>query len=235
MEIGQFLDFVKERRSIRRFKPESIPDEYIWKIIEGARWAMSGANGQPWEFLVVRNEDTKRKLAEVYRKYDEITMAVESTRLEEYRQPRFRTAHPLETPWCDAPVLILVLGDRRTMQASTLAMRLYEHHTFDHNLANATQMIHLSAAALGLGGQWVSISDIVGEEYKMILGIPTIFTVFSLNPIGYPAVKPSSHRRKIEDLVHFEKYDMTKFRSNKDIQDFIKSLRQRHKQAAAYD
>jgi nitroreductase len=44
MEYESLLELVKARRSIRRFKPDSIPDEYIDKIIELDRWAPSGYN-----------------------------------------------------------------------------------------------------------------------------------------------------------------------------------------------
>jgi nitroreductase len=61
MEIEQFLDVVRKRRSIRQFKPDPIPNEYIEKMIDVARWAMSGGNGQPWEFIVVKNRETIKK------------------------------------------------------------------------------------------------------------------------------------------------------------------------------
>jgi len=44
MEYDGLLELVKKRRSIRRFKPDPIPDGYIEKIIEVARWAPSGFN-----------------------------------------------------------------------------------------------------------------------------------------------------------------------------------------------
>ncbi len=44
---------------MRRFKSDPIPDEYIGEILEAARWAMSGANGQPWEFLVQLRNKTR--------------------------------------------------------------------------------------------------------------------------------------------------------------------------------
>jgi nitroreductase len=55
MQIDDFLELVKSRRSIRVFKPDPVPRETIEKILEAARWAMSGANGQPWEFVVVQD------------------------------------------------------------------------------------------------------------------------------------------------------------------------------------
>ena len=46
MDYANLLELVKKRRSIRSFKPEPIPDEYVDKIIEVARWAPSAANSQ---------------------------------------------------------------------------------------------------------------------------------------------------------------------------------------------
>ena len=48
MNIDELLDLLRTRRSTRKFKPDPIPDEYIEKIIEAARWALSGASAQPY-------------------------------------------------------------------------------------------------------------------------------------------------------------------------------------------
>ena len=56
-----------ERMSVRRLKPDPIPDDYVTKVVEAGRWAMSGANSQPWEFIVVKDERVKRALFEAYR------------------------------------------------------------------------------------------------------------------------------------------------------------------------
>ena len=47
MNIDELIGLLKLRRSIRKFKPDPIPDAYIEKMIEAARWAPSGANAQP--------------------------------------------------------------------------------------------------------------------------------------------------------------------------------------------
>jgi nitroreductase len=139
MQIEEFQELVRKRRSIRKFRPDPVPDEYIEKILEAARWAMSGGNGQPWEFIVIKDQETKKKLGEVHSRNRDLMFAVEMTRSEEYRQPAFRAQGPLEAQeavlrsrfavWSDAPVIIAVVGDPRTMQASTLAARLFEVHT----------------------------------------------------------------------------------------------------------
>jgi len=59
MKYEDLLELVEQRRSIRRFQTKPVPDQYIEKIIEVARWAPSGFNSQPWEFVVVRKEELK--------------------------------------------------------------------------------------------------------------------------------------------------------------------------------
>lgn len=58
-EYDVLLDLVKSRVSVRKLKPDPIPDQYITQILEVGRWAMSGANGQPWDFIVVKNPETR--------------------------------------------------------------------------------------------------------------------------------------------------------------------------------
>lgn len=55
---------IEQRRSIRKFKPHPIPDEYISALLDSARLAPSGCNAQPWRFKVVKDAGTRLKLAE---------------------------------------------------------------------------------------------------------------------------------------------------------------------------
>ena len=59
------LETIKIRRSIRKYKPEAIPDEKLRKIFEAARLAPSAGNHQPWRFVAVQNANRKRTLATV--------------------------------------------------------------------------------------------------------------------------------------------------------------------------
>jgi len=56
------LEVLTSRKSIRRYKPDPIPEEMLDKILESARWAPTGENYQPWRFIVVRDPETKRKI-----------------------------------------------------------------------------------------------------------------------------------------------------------------------------
>jgi nitroreductase len=196
---------------------------------------MSGANGQPWEFIVIKDQAIKDKLLEIYREHRAHADILESTRIEKYRHHAPALIIEGEPVFKDAPVYIAVCGDMRTVQASVLASSVTnpEPHVFHFNLANATMLIHLAVASLGLGSQWLSISNMVEEDLKTLLGVPSVFRIYHVVPIGYPAYQPSpGHRREANEITHNNRYDMSKFRSDSQILEFIENLRK--KAAPAY-
>jgi len=58
------LKVIKERRSVRRYRSDPIPEEVLLRVLDAARFSPSGKNLQPWKFIIVRNETLKRRLAE---------------------------------------------------------------------------------------------------------------------------------------------------------------------------
>ncbi len=58
------LDIIKRRRSVRHFDGRALPDEQMEQILEAGRWAPSGANAQPWRFIVVTKKDILKAVAE---------------------------------------------------------------------------------------------------------------------------------------------------------------------------
>ncbi len=233
MEYDDFLKLLRKRRSIRDLKPDPIPDEYVDKIIEAARWAMSGANAQPWEFIIVKNQETKNKIADICHELRQKIYVVEETlHTGDLRHPGL--PNPPKAPPSslrNAPVLIVVCGDGRTLEATILAANFVPWEggygaVYYKNLANATQNIHLAAASLGLGSQWFSIGDQIEAELKALLEVPQELTLPTIVPIGYPAYQPApSYRRGREEIMHFEKYDRSKYRTQEDIYEYIKRLR----------
>lgn len=63
MQDKQLLDFIKSRRSTRRFSSEPVSDEMLNMILEAGRWAPSGNNNQPWRFALVHDPAVRAKLA----------------------------------------------------------------------------------------------------------------------------------------------------------------------------
>ena len=230
MDINSFLELVKKRRSIRRFKPEPMPEEAIENMLEAARWAMSGANAQPWEFVVVRDESTRQKIVDSWLEPNAEAYVIEQSRLPEIRHHHLR--EPLTQPaFKDAPVLIALVGDKRTYQGTVLAASFLNTEgaadaIYFKNMANATQLLHLAAAAQGLGSEWISVNRPWGQIIKSILGIPEILEVHTLVAIGYPAYVPEqSWRRPLKEIVHYDHYELGKKRTAQDIYNFLVELR----------
>ena len=79
------------RMSVRRLRPDPIPDEYVDKILEAGRWAMSGANGQPWEYLVIKDPKKKKALYDAFQDTNqEFCFWMEQMRPFELRHPAFQ-------------------------------------------------------------------------------------------------------------------------------------------------
>ena len=118
----KLIDLLKARRSIRAFKPTPLPEDYIEKIIEAARWAPSGGDGQPWEFIVIQSPELKAKIVNLYMKVAELTF-----KREQDYDPDLRRHHmvlPVPEPkFKDAPAFIILVGDERTNIAFPLRVQ----------------------------------------------------------------------------------------------------------------
>ena len=228
------LDLVQRRASIRKLKSDPIPDEAIARTLEVAHWAQSGANSQPWEYIVVKDPAIKQKL---FRAYVEINNDfiywMEQQREHNLRHPSFQMTadeavqrQRTSQGWSEAPALIVVLGDGRrqwgTVQGAHTFGREQSHLT--DGLANTCTLIHLAAASQGLGTQWVTIH--IQEPFKRILNVPDLLMLYLIVPIGYPAVEPMHGvRRPLDELVHHDQYDLDRYMSNEQAVQYLYSLR----------
>lgn len=234
MQADEFFSFIRNRRSVRRFKPDPIPDEYVEKILDAGRWAMSGANAQPWEFIVVKDREIMRRMADAWLEPRREAYVIEQTRIEKLRHHQL-TSSPASPGFKKAPVLIVVIGDNRTYQATILATNFIRMEggtgsIYLKNIANATQYLCLAASALGLGAQWLSVDAIWESSLKTILDVPVTLDIHTIVPVGYPAYEPAPpYRRELKEIVHFEKYDSGKYRTGEDIIKFLYTLRTRTK------
>src|SRR5436309_14567711 len=60
------FEALRTTRTVRRLRPDPVPDELLRKVLTAATWAPSGGNRQPWRFLVVRDPERKRQLRQLY-------------------------------------------------------------------------------------------------------------------------------------------------------------------------
>ena len=220
MDYEGLLDLVKRRRSIRQFKREPIPDEYVEKIIEVARWAPSGANSQPREVIVVKNKKLRNKIVDFAIEQTRISYKIERTREKGLRF--FEQGGPPAKEFNrDAPVFILVCGDPRTKDFYPLIYTLTTgDQIYQSSLASAFLYMTLAATSLGLASKWLTAvaTPLVQPLVKELLGIPKEMEIYDMMMVGYPGSKPRPRPvRAAEDIVHYERYDKSKFLSEDDL------------------
>src|SRR5213593_4806153 len=59
----EVLEAIKSVKSVSKYKPDPVPEQKVQAVVNAARFAVSADNIQPWKFIVVSDEDAKRKLA----------------------------------------------------------------------------------------------------------------------------------------------------------------------------
>ena len=230
MDYEGLLSLVEERRSCRRFKPDPRPDELVHQIIEVARWAPSGANSQPWDFIVVKEKELRQKIVQFYKDFLSLYYKIEHTRV---RDPDLKfpgASKPTEKiGYEDAPVFIILCGDKRTKVAYPLYTQVeIADSLFESSLASTYLYMHLAASALGLGSQWVSGMRMwyVQCMIRDLLEIPAEFEVYDMFVVGYADTKPKPRLvRTFNEMVHENRYDQNKFRTDAEIKEFIVKLR----------
>jgi nitroreductase len=232
MNYDELLELVKNRRSIRRFKPDPIPDEYIDKIIEVARWAPSGFNQQPWEFVVIKKPELRKQIVGYCKE-----QLLLGHKMNTSGGPGQTTADSGQSPYTEegkfyvAPVLILLLGDHRTMEGLPSAAKYgtdYLNSTFNASLSCSFLYMQLAVTTLGLASQWLSSSQTpyVNFMIKELLGIPKYLTVYNMMAIGYPAAPPLPRLvRAREEMVHYDYCGPAVFRSDAEVVEYIKKTR----------
>ncbi|MBW1996689.1 MAG: nitroreductase family protein [Deltaproteobacteria bacterium] len=232
MDYDSLLELVKKRRSIRRFKPDPVPDEYIEKIIEVARWAPSGFNMQPWEFVVVKKPELRNKIVEYISTYWDQGKIMESTREAWQGRPwRMKGVVDSGMDYTTAPVFILLFGDTRTKDGLPMGVRYSQERfqlIFVSSLANAFIYMHLAATTLGLASQWVSAvtTPFAHCMIKDLLGIPGEMVPYDMMALGYPGSRPGEkYLRDPGKMVHYDKCGVEDFRSDEEVRDFIRRAR----------
>ncbi len=224
------MDIVRNRMTTRAFDPDYVvPQEHYELILEAARHAPSGANSQPWHYIVVTEPATKRKIADYF---------VGEQRARAKLKMKFPT--PDYRGLATAPGLIVVASDFRWVMAfpvlkddETDLNRMYKENAeriLLQSVAASTMSAHLAAAALGYGSWWVTA---IGQEkaqrsMKPILGIPDDLSVLDIMAFGPPAKPPYKRwKKELHEIVNWDRFDMAHYLNDAELEEWI--TKRRHK------
>ncbi|MBW1803798.1 MAG: nitroreductase family protein [Deltaproteobacteria bacterium] len=218
MDYERFLDLVKNRRSIRDFKNDPIPDGDVEKIIETARWAPSGFNSQPWEFVVVKKKELRESI---------IQFIADLRKEGQSKAPPQKPAQVAPIGFANAPVLILLFGDPRVRPWAPPPVRANDERwndVFISSLAIGFQYLHLAAGSLGLASQWVSTvaHPKVASQIKQLLGIPPFMEIYDMMALGYAGADPRDKpMRDLKQMVHYDDCGEGDFRSDEAVKAYF--------------
>ena len=194
-EQEYLFDIFKTRRSIRKYKPDPVPDEYLMRILEIAHSAPTAGNQQPWKFLVTQDREKLDRLKEKI-VASSVARLRQSGDLDEAQleQRREQTAARI-ADYLSAPVYVTVLVDKNSRYPS--------YNLYDGTLAAG----YLIIAARALGYGTVFITDAIPfDAEKEVFGIPDNFERICIIPIGVPESWPEPQDKKpLGDVVAFER------------------------------
>lgn len=209
MDTEKLLEIMRTRRSVRVYKKGRVTDDQLQTIFEAARWAPSGANSQPWEFIITRDRQKMKRVREIYAR--------------EWKQrKREDPVHykGLKKDYVgDVSVLVLVCGDARTKDVYLTTRQSGDREKlFQASVANAVEHMMLAAASMNLGTVWVSVREEVEAELRQLFQVPPALRLLWVVPIGHarswPKAKP---RRRVSAFTHSEVYNSKKLRRESEI------------------
>jgi 5,6-dimethylbenzimidazole synthase len=225
---GALMETVLARMTNRAFAPYDVPREHFEMILEAARHAPSGANAQPWHYIVVTDAAVKETIGQCF--IDE-------------QQHRARLKMGFPTPNYSgvktAPGLIVIAADFRFIRAFPVLNddsdldRLYKKNAeriLLQSVAASTMAAHLAAAALGYAVWWITAigQEEIQKKVKPLLGVPGALDVIDVMCFG-PPLKPSYKRwkKRLDQIMSWDRFNAGNMMTDADIDEWVKT--QRHK------
>lgn len=189
------IEAIRKRRSIRKYKKDSIPEEVILELLDVARLAPSGCNAQPWRFRVVKDIDTKLQLAQAAYNQKFISEApvvlVVCANIKQYLDKSVSGIHDLGKIGAVKNEIVEIIEGRveklRYLKVREIGPLIAV------NVAIAVEHIVLRALDFDLGTCWVKLFD--WQKVKEIFNWDDDTYVVALLPIGYPDESPEQRKR----------------------------------------
>jgi len=220
------LDVVRGRMTNRAFAPTEIPRAHVEMILEAARHAPSGANAQPWHYVVVTDPAMKRAIGQCF--VDE-----------QQRRARLRMGFP--TPNYNgvktAPALVVVVADFRFVRAFPVLNdgsetdRRYRQNAeriLLQSVAASTMSAHLAAAALGYAVWWITAigQDDLQRTIRPLVGVPDFLSIIDVMCFG-PPLKPSYKRwkKRLDQIVSWDRMDPDDVMTDEQVDEWVRTTR----------
>lgn len=220
MDFDSLLGLVRQRRTIRLYKTDALATDDLTRVLDAARWAPSGANAQPCEYIVVTARAALDEIDAALRERRERRMKLRADAEHKY-------ALPSKDALADGSALIVVCADPRIMRAFPSSQRediltAEPMHTYWASIGAAVENLHLAATTLGMGIVWISVDPDMAQVLRELLEVPKELEIVFCCPLGYPArVPPTPTRRPLEQIIHWNQYDHARFRDDSQVEQWL--------------
>jgi nitroreductase len=184
-DSSDLFDVIGRQRAHRRYRDEPVDDATVAEILDAAVHAPSAENRQPWEFVVVRDPDLRRRIGEI------TTAAWDggARRLSEGRlDPRLLADVDagVRGGTSAAPVVVVVCADLERAHPATVGSSIFP----------AIQNLLLAATARALGSALTTLAATRHEELSALLALPDTVRPVAVVPLGRPARHLGPPRRE---------------------------------------
>lgn len=207
----ELMEAIRTTRSMRRLKPDPIPDEAIRHILEAAIRAPSGGNSQGWSFIVVRDPEQKARIGALYLEGAEQLFSTGyglnpngTPEQRAHGERLVRSAMHLAEHFHEAPVLIVAclgLGQPVDQIPSSVAV------TRGSSIYPAVQNLMLAARELGIGSTLTTLYRYRNAEVREVLRLPPDVEAMAIVPLGYPTGRwGEASRRPLTHIVFRDSY-----------------------------
>ncbi len=188
-------ELLQTRRSVRDFAPDPVPQVVLRECLQAAASAPSGANKQPWTFVVVQDPDTKRRIREAAEVEERAFYAGRAG--ERWLEDLEPLGTGPEKPFLEtAPALIVVFAHRRGPEAGQ------RNYYVDESVGIASGILLAALHHAGLATLTHTPSPMA--FLAEILGRPAHERAYLLIPVGYPAEGcqvPALVKKPLEEVV----------------------------------
>jgi len=193
-QVQQLFEQLAQRRTVRHFSPEPIPLEVVRQAIHVAAQAPSGANKQPWTFVLVTDPELKRRIREGAEAEERAFYGGRASR--EWLEDLAALGTDADKPFLEiAPALIAVFAQSRSAGGR-------KHYYVKESVGIACGMLLATLHLAGLATLTHTPSPM--EFLGKILGRPSYEKPFLLIPVGYPAhgcQVPDLNRKRLEEVL----------------------------------
>jgi F420 biosynthesis protein FbiB-like protein len=194
-------DFLRSRRSIRRFKPIPVEAEAVSRLLETATHAPSAHNRQPWRFAVLSGPEPKARLSDFLEAEFRRDLTADGLPDAEVEARLLRSRNRI----LGAPLVVVLCMDLSDMDVYPDEKRAQAERTMAvQSVAAAGLLLQLAAHAEGLGSVWVCSPLFSPETVRAALSLPATWEPQALFFIGYPDGQPKTKELKpLEAVVRF--------------------------------